>query len=88
MAAADVRRKPSTLKDVNTMMYSDGIAAFSVFIEAMPPAGAGNVVSRNGATVAVTHLSRQAEPHLVTVVGELPTETAQKIARSVSTAAP
>ncbi|MEM1232189.1 MAG: MucB/RseB C-terminal domain-containing protein [Pseudomonadota bacterium] len=88
MAAADVRRKPSTLKNVNTMMYSDGIATFSVFIEAMPQAGAGNLVSRNGATVAVTHLARLAKPHLVTVVGELPTPTAKKIAQSVSAAAP
>lgn len=83
MAAADVRRKPSTLKDVNTMMYSDGIAAFSVFIEDMPQSGAGNIESRNGATVAVTHLARQQPPRLVTVVGELPTATARRIAQSV-----
>ncbi len=87
MAAADIRRKPSTLKDVNTMMYSDGIAAFSVFIEDMPPAGAGSVISRNGATVAVTHLAKQHKPHLVTVVGELPTGTAKRIAQSVGTVA-
>ncbi len=85
MAAADVRRKPSTLKDVNTMMYSDGIAAFSVFIEDMPPAGAGSVISRNGATVAVTHLAKENKPHLITVVGELPTGTAKRIAQSVGT---
>ncbi|MFK7914068.1 MAG: MucB/RseB C-terminal domain-containing protein [Pseudomonadales bacterium] len=83
MAAADVRRKPSTLKNVNTMMYSDGIAAFSVFIEDMPEAGAGNIESRNGATVAVTHLAQQRPPRLVTVVGELPTATARRIAESV-----
>lgn len=93
MAAADVRRRPSSLTDVATMMYSDGLAAFSVFIEDMPASGASNMVSRNGATVAVTHLTRlaradqqPAQEHLVTVVGELPTGTAQRIARSVASA--
>ncbi len=86
MAAWDIRRTPSTLKPVNTLMYSDGLAAFSVFIEDMPKAGAATFVSRNGATVAVTHLARGPadEPYLVTVVGELPVETAQRVARSVS----
>lgn len=86
MAAWDIRRTPSTLQPVNTLMYSDGLAAFSVFIEEMPEAGAATFVSRNGATVAVTHLAKGAadEPYLVTVVGELPVETAQRVARSVS----
>jgi sigma-E factor negative regulatory protein RseB len=72
-------------KLVNTMMFSDGLAAFSVFIEDMPPAGAADMVSRNGATVAVTHLTEgpEAGPHLVTLVGELPTGTAERIAQSI-----
>ncbi len=85
MATADIRRTPSALKSIHTMMYSDGLAAFSVFIEDMPPAGAASMVSRNGATVAVTHLVaglNQAH-HLVTLVGELPTPTAQRIAQSI-----
>jgi sigma-E factor negative regulatory protein RseB len=67
-------------------MYSDGLAAFSVFVEGMPDSGAASMVSRNGATVAVTHMIRdhQDEPHLVTLVGEIPTPTAQRIARSVA----
>jgi sigma-E factor negative regulatory protein RseB len=85
MSAWDVRRTPSKLKSVNTLMYSDGLAAFSVFIEDMPDVGAGNLVSRNGATVAVTHVVRgPAEAdHLVTVVGELPTQAARRVARSI-----
>ncbi len=85
MAAADMRRTPSTLKSVDTMMFSDGLAAFSVFIEDMPAAGAASMVSRRGATVAVTHLvvgDDQAH-HLITLVGELPTATAQRIAQSI-----
>jgi sigma-E factor negative regulatory protein RseB len=85
MAAADIRRTPNNLKSINTMMYSDGLAAFSVFIEDMPPAGAASMVSRNGATVAVTHLTPGPDQrnHLVTLVGELPTATARKIAESI-----
>lgn len=85
MAAADIRRAPSSLKAVHTMMYSDGLAAFSVFIEDMPDNGAASMVSRNGATVAVTQMikGRNDRPFLVTLVGEIPTPTAQRIARSV-----
>lgn len=86
MAAADVRRTPGELKPVDTMMYSDGLAAFSVFIEDMPPAGAASMVSRKGATVAVTEVLEGAADdarHLITLVGELPTPTAQRIAQSI-----
>ncbi|MCZ6617323.1 MAG: MucB/RseB C-terminal domain-containing protein [Gammaproteobacteria bacterium] len=85
MAASDIRRTQSALKSIHTLMYSDGLATFSVFIEDMPAVGAASMVSRNGATVAVTHLvagPNQAH-HLVTLVGELPTATAQKIAKSI-----
>jgi sigma-E factor negative regulatory protein RseB len=85
VAAADIRRVPSSLRAVNTMMYTDGLAAFSLFIEDMPESGAAAMVSRNGATVAVTHLipGSDNQPHLVTLVGEIPVPTAQRIARSV-----
>jgi sigma-E factor negative regulatory protein RseB len=85
MASADVRRRPDNLASINTMMYSDGLAAFSVFIEDMPKSGAASMVSRAGATVAVTHLTPgpNNQEHLVTVVGELPTATAQRIASAI-----
>jgi sigma-E factor negative regulatory protein RseB len=86
MAAAEIRRTAGAPNSVDTLMYSDGLAAFSVYIEDMPESGAASMVSRNGATVAVTHMihgSRQ-EPYLVTLVGELPTATADRIARSVA----
>lgn len=85
MAAADIRRAPSSLKSINTMMYSDGLAAFSVFVEDMPDSGAASMMSRNGATVAVTHMitDQRQEPYLVTLVGEIPPPTANRIARSV-----
>jgi sigma-E factor negative regulatory protein RseB len=85
LSSVHARRTMGEDKLVNTMMFSDGLAAFSVFIEDMPPAGAADMVSRNGATVAVTHLTEgpRAEPHLITLVGELPTGAAEKIAQSI-----
>jgi len=85
MMAAEVRRTEGRLKSVYTAMYTDGLAAFSVFVEDMPPEGVKSMVMRNGATVSVTHLTQgpAASDHLVTLVGELPTATAQRIAQSI-----
>ncbi len=86
MASWNIRRTPSSSKAIDTLMYSDGLAAFSVFIEDMPDAGASNVVSRSGATVAVSQIvtgGPNDARHLVTVVGEIPTATAERIAQSV-----
>jgi len=85
LSSVHTRRTMGEDKQINTMMFSDGLAAFSVFIEDMPPAGAADMVSRNGATVAVTHLTQgpESDPHLITLVGELPTGTAERIAQSI-----
>ena len=87
MTSAHARRSaqaegPGT---VSTLVYSDGLAAFSVFIEDLPRGGAGSVVSRRGATVVLTHLaSGGGGEHLVTVVGEVPVATARRVAAGVS----
>ncbi|HEX7035774.1 MAG TPA: MucB/RseB C-terminal domain-containing protein [Pseudomonadales bacterium] len=85
IAAADTRRAPNSLNTIDTIMYSDGLAAFSLFVEDMPDSGAASMMSRNGATVAVTHMirGRDDRPYLVTLVGEIPAPTAQRIVRSV-----
>jgi len=85
MDSWDIRHAPNSKRSVNTLMYSDGLAAISVFIEDMPPLGAGNVTSRSGATVVLTQMIQGPDDtrHLVTVAGEVPTETARKIAQSI-----
>ncbi|MDY6814729.1 MAG: MucB/RseB C-terminal domain-containing protein [Pseudomonadota bacterium] len=64
--------------------FSDGLAAFSVFVE---PAGRLNMpkgASRIGATTIYMHaLESGGREFLVTVVGEVPPETARKVAESV-----
>lgn len=76
---------PAVDRHVRTLRFSDGLAAFSVFIEPMPENGAGSVVSRAGATVALTHRTGGANgDHLVTVIGEVPVATARRIAAGVA----
>ena len=87
MSSADIRRNgDQRQKAVNTLMYTDGLAAFSVFIESMPADSSGMMESRTGGTVLVTHAVEGAggADHLVTVVGEVPTHTAWKIARAIA----
>jgi len=85
MASWDIRSMPSSAKSVDTLMYSDGLAVFSVFIEEMPDNATTNLISRSGATVAVSEVVKGPKDahRLVTVVGEIPTATAQKIAQSI-----
>lgn len=84
MASLDLREKPATGAMVSNLMYSDGLATFSLFIEPMPVEGAASMVSRNGATVAVTHgLDTSDGSFLLTLVGEIPVATARRIIDSV-----
>ena len=86
MTGAHARRRAEQgVGTLSTLVFSDGLAAFSVFIEAMPQGGAGSVVSRRGATVVLTHpAAGGAGEHLVTVVGEVPVATARRIAAGVA----
>jgi sigma-E factor negative regulatory protein RseB len=91
MASWDIRRSPIEARPVQTLMYSDGLAVFSVFIEDVPTGGASDLVSRSGATVAVSQVidaGSERGSQLVTVVGEIPTATAQRVARSLRYAPP
>ena len=65
------------------IVFSDGLATFSLFVESAPRSPAGGVFSRSGATVLLSHLTGVRRDYLVTVVGEVPPDTAQRIAQSV-----
>lgn len=84
MASAETRRSSNNRAAIDTLMYSDGLAAFSIYIEAMPSGGASPMRSSSGATIAVSEpVESRLGEHLITVVGEIPLATAQRIARSV-----
>ena len=78
----EMKRTQGGSNEVGHVVYSDGLAAVSVFIEpiagktALPPAG----LSRQG---AINIYSRQVAGNLVTVVGEAPGDSVRKLAESV-----
>ena len=85
MAAQDLRRRPADAQDVTSMVYSDGLATFSIFIESMPETGAAPMISQSGATVAITQgVQAFGRRYLVTLVGEIPSATGQKVLTSLA----
>ncbi|KMQ75184.1 MucB/RseB C-terminal domain-containing protein [Marinobacter subterrani] len=64
--------------------FSDGLAAFSVFVEPADELNMPTGASRIGATTVYMHKVRKSgSAFLVTVVGELPPKTARRVAESV-----
>lgn len=64
--------------------FSDGLASFSVFVKPATGVGMPSGASRIGATtVYMQRLTKNSADFLVTVVGEVPLETALKVAESV-----
>jgi len=78
----ELRRRLGESRPVGQMVYSDGLAAVSVFIEPLEarrdPIRTG--LSRMGAIHIYT---REVANHMVTVVGEAPASSVQRIADSV-----
>jgi sigma-E factor negative regulatory protein RseB len=79
----EMKRTQGSSSEVGHVVYSDGLAAVSVFIEpmtsktALPQPG----LSRQG---AINIYSRQIAGHLVTVVGEAPAASVKMLAEAVA----
>lgn len=70
------------------LMFADGLARFSVFIEPMPSAKVEDLHSQLGPTALVSRqLPSAAGPVMVTVVGELPLIAIERVALSMRLAA-
>jgi len=65
---------------VSHLVYSDGLAAVSVFIEPLPRSRPPRSLSHQG---AVNIYVRLVEEHMVTALGEAPVETVMRIANSL-----
>jgi sigma-E factor negative regulatory protein RseB len=77
----ELKRKLSESRPVGQMVYSDGLAAVSVFIEPLESSGA---VRTGLASMGAIHIyTREVANHMVTVVGEAPALSVQRIADSV-----
>jgi len=76
----------SVAADQDMATFTDGLSAFSVFLEAIDAqATTRGGHSQRGATIAYSMPTLMTgRPHRVTVVGEIPRHTAQKVASSVA----
>ncbi len=71
-------------KAPNIMLYSDGLATYSIFVEAADEERMPDGASMVGATVAYSHsLQSGVHQYGVTVMGEIPAMTAMMIAESI-----
>ncbi len=78
----EIRRMLSDTQPVGQVVYSDGLAAVSVFIE--PIAGRTETARLGLASMgAVNVYTREVADHLVTVVGETPAASVQRIGDTV-----
>ena len=77
--------QPRTEKSGEALIYTDGLAVFSVFVDSAEQVGLPEVEARRGATFA--YLIRQGidnRDFLICVVGEIPTAVAKQVAHSVT----
>lgn len=77
-------KDPETKAQVNSLMFDDGLARFSVFLEPLNGATVTDTRTQLGPTVAVSRrLTTPQGEMMVTVVGEIPIGTAERIALSM-----
>jgi len=78
----EVTRRLGESRPVGQMVYSDGMAAVSVFIE--PIAGRSDAVRPGLSSLGAYHIyTREVANHIVTVVGEAPAASIQRMANQV-----
>lgn len=81
---SSVRPSPVSQEPVVWLTYGDGLARFSVFLEPLRDAVVGDARSQMGPTVAVSKRATSAAGDvMVTVVGEIPLGTAERVALSM-----
>ena len=79
-----IRREISEDSAADTLTYSDGMAAFSVFIDPAGEVMKTEMVAQTGATAAVMRQLQTPEGrYSITVVGEIPLETVKRLAAGV-----
>lgn len=87
LSAVIERRSPASDELVAGLVYGDGMARFSVFLEPLRGALVEDARSQLGPTVAVSRrLSTSDGDVMVTVVGEIPLGTAERVALSMRSA--
>ncbi|WP_248802629.1 MucB/RseB C-terminal domain-containing protein [Pseudomonas sp. MWU13-2100] len=84
LVSSTARVDPATKVEVSSLMYDDGLSRFSVFLEPLNGASVTDARAQLGPTVAVSRrLTTPGGDIMVTVVGEIPIGTAERIALSM-----
>lgn len=84
LAAAQQRGTPGGEQALNWWMFSDGLARFSLFVEALPSVEVADVHTQFGPTVIVSRqMAGASGAVLVTVVGEVPLAAAERVVQAV-----
>ena len=79
------RQTAASTAAVQSLMFDDGLARFSIFLEALDDAVVGNAHVQLGPTVVVSRPINTARGmFMVTVVGEIPLATAERVVMSVT----
>ncbi|MFK0570504.1 MucB/RseB C-terminal domain-containing protein [Endozoicomonas sp.] len=79
-----VRPSPVSQHNVDALVFSDGIASFSVFVEQDDTRVLSQASEKIGALSAVSKIYREGDRYFhVTVVGDVPLGTAERVAVSV-----
>ena len=80
----DLRLSGGERRPVAAATYSDGLAAFTLFVESLPE-NAGEGISRMGPTLAISrHIAADNAGWLVTLVGEVPPLTGERVLANLS----
>ena len=78
----ELKRRLGESRSAGQVVYSDGLAAVSVFIESLE--GRSDPVRTGLASMGAIHIyTREVANHMVTVVGEAPATSVQRIANAV-----
>jgi sigma-E factor negative regulatory protein RseB len=87
LSSSAVRKDQASSAQVSNLMYDDGLASFSVFVEPISGSAATDTRTQLGPTVAVSRRLTTAKGDVVvTVVGEVPIGTAERVALSLRSA--
>lgn len=79
-----IKRVAANGRKVDTAVYSDGLSAFSVFVENLGSETVSHGISQLGATIAYSRMEVVGNHnYMVTVVGEVPLVTARQVADSI-----
>ncbi len=84
MRVQGIRRTYGGKMQADTLTFSDGMTAFSIFIEKASDEAHQEMATQMGATVAVARIVKnKSGNYFATVVGEVPMQTAKRLADSI-----